>query len=97
MQADLRIRDIRTEVRIPLERQILDAIPAALRSESHRVPGEVKQVGLAQRAFIQRDEDKIAVRYRRADGVAGLLPSLRACELNTERSRDNDQKPGLHL
>src|SRR5690606_13499121 len=52
---------LRTDVRFPAERQVLDAVAVAVRREPDRAAGEVEQVLVRDRALVQREHRDVAL------------------------------------
>jgi hypothetical protein len=88
-QYDLRIRNRRAELRIPLERDILGAIARAIGRKTQCASHQVEHIRLAERAVVQRHYNQIALRADRADGAPRLLSRLRRRDAERQRDENN--------
>src|SRR5215467_4208848 len=72
----VRTGDSLTKFRVPLKRQVFDAVSVSRGREANAVPAEVKQVFAAECALIELHQDQVADHGDVANGLAGLLAFL---------------------
>ena len=78
VQRDARFRDFLAEVRVPLERQVLDAVSFARGSEAKAMLTKIEKVLAPESAFVELHEDQVSHDRDLANGLARLLPLLSA-------------------
>lgn len=77
MKSNFRAGELRTKIRVPRERRILSAIACAFRRETQRAAGQIKEIGLAQYAILQFQDDQIFCGGDFSERVPRRVPFLR--------------------